>query len=1280
MAVANPLLSLLQDCVVRVDVEGEFRGSGFFVAPGEVLTCAHVVPDGGTVVVAGKSGELTAEVVERVPSLPDDSPDRRFPALPDVALLRLTEPPPSHPCVHLDHEHPAAGASFDRLYLYGFTAGEHAEDAVSSSPAQVEYKGLLEEAGQPLFKLGGDQIRRGYSGSPLLNLRTGSVCAVVESSRDPEGERGGFGVPVSLIVDELPGLLGRNMAHHATDSTWQRAVEAEREQEERRRGGDDLNLLAPLIDLEWTPDYPPSELLRARYGVVGLQGREQPERELGCWRDSDRRFDIAVISGAGGYGKTRLALEHCARAQQDGWTAGLFAHDLSANTDTALDRLTAWPGRLLVAIDYAETRPALVSSLILRLSRRQGGPPARLILICRQAQAAAEQEGLFAIGDGRDEILRALRRAETIRLDQQPIDSQRLFEAGLEAFAERLGEGGSMASAPALEAGHFERPLFVLAAALLVAQDPGVDVDAMGREQLMLELLDHHEAQYWERSKEGLGPDFDLPLQGRAVAVATVLGADTEAEALALAATVAGLEEAGIEPRAVARWLSRLYGEGRLDRPPAIAPLEPDMLGEALVIREYTANPDLLSASLDAATDSQLVRALTVLTRAAASSDGLAETFRRALDERLPGLLERAAAADVELVTSLDLTINAVRPVLGAASVPRGGPERLVLGPLMPSVHRLAIAYHRYLAQQDRAKNLGDLAYSLNHLAIALHEVRRDEEALAPIEEAVDYLRELAAEDRERYLPGLNMALDHRAIVLNEIGRGEEGLKAFEEAVEQSRELVAEDRAEHLAGLASALNNFAHSLGEMGRDEAALEAIEESVGHFRELVERDRASYLPDLSKALNILALRLQVMGRGEDSLKAIREAVANYRELAEGDRARYLGDLAMSLSGLALRLENAGRTEDGLQPSEEAVAHYRELVAGDRERYLRDLAGALGDLMKLLYVLGRPEEALEKAEEVVDYYRELAANAPQYLPGLADALSNLSVMLENVGRPQDAVETMEETVAHYRELVKRDRARYLADLAEALNIACRRFENAGQGEAALAAVREAVEHREELVERDRVRYLPDLAKTMITLCDCLESAGQLEASLAAGEEAVKIYRELVESNAPRHLPGLAMALNNVTTVMGDLERHDKARETVEEAVKIYRELVQDNAAYMPSLTTALNNLAAALSTLQREDQARELIKGAIAEYGETPGSEGLLLSEAIWQLRNGDLRATVKASWEALDRATKTRNRQVAINVLAFLRQVRTREAAAFDEIWAQEVGRSVPPWISD
>src|ERR1039457_7430879 len=39
----EPLVAHLNECVVRVDCDGAFKGTGFFVGPGLVLTCAHSV-------------------------------------------------------------------------------------------------------------------------------------------------------------------------------------------------------------------------------------------------------------------------------------------------------------------------------------------------------------------------------------------------------------------------------------------------------------------------------------------------------------------------------------------------------------------------------------------------------------------------------------------------------------------------------------------------------------------------------------------------------------------------------------------------------------------------------------------------------------------------------------------------------------------------------------------------------------------------------------------------------------------------------------------------------------------------------------------------------------------------------------------------------------------------------------------------------------------------------------------------------------------------------------
>src|SRR4051812_48980279 len=88
-------------------------GSGFFVAPGLVVTCAHVVPPGpGARHVVRIGGEqVDAEVLVREP---DNAVEEVY-SVPDVALLR-TRPVPDQPCVPLGVGVPPAGR---RLYAYG---------------------------------------------------------------------------------------------------------------------------------------------------------------------------------------------------------------------------------------------------------------------------------------------------------------------------------------------------------------------------------------------------------------------------------------------------------------------------------------------------------------------------------------------------------------------------------------------------------------------------------------------------------------------------------------------------------------------------------------------------------------------------------------------------------------------------------------------------------------------------------------------------------------------------------------------------------------------------------------------------------------------------------------------------------------------------------------------------------------------------------------------------------------------------------------------------------
>ncbi len=230
MAEENPLISLLGQCVVRIDRGEEFSGSGFFVAPGEVLTCAHVV-EGETLTVSRDDWVSPVEVVASAPPLVAGSLPAGFP-FPDIALLRVPDAPDGHPCVLLSTEMPAAGADADVFMLSGFSLLATHRRGVEQAATRVVFEGTVGEAA--VLKLREGQIPSGFSGCPALNTRTSSVCGVVDSTRDKKSDLGGFAIPISVVAEEFEGLIERNRATHEAGG-WERAEE---EEGRRRRGAE----------------------------------------------------------------------------------------------------------------------------------------------------------------------------------------------------------------------------------------------------------------------------------------------------------------------------------------------------------------------------------------------------------------------------------------------------------------------------------------------------------------------------------------------------------------------------------------------------------------------------------------------------------------------------------------------------------------------------------------------------------------------------------------------------------------------------------------------------------------------------------------------------------------------------------------------------------------------------------------------------------------------------------------------------------------------------------
>src|ERR1035438_7060611 len=159
------------------------------------------------------------------------------------------------------------------------------------------------------------------------------------------------------------------------------------------------------------------------------------------------------VTGGGGFGKTRLAVEACREAEARGWTAGLLN---PAASGARLEALAQWPGRLLIAVDYAETLPGLVGQLAEEITARAPRAPVRVLLLVRRRASRADLLRLF--NDQREEQLDALlRRAPVSRLDEDEseVDRLELFRQAVDDFSRLPGAPpAAQASRPRLQAAH----------------------------------------------------------------------------------------------------------------------------------------------------------------------------------------------------------------------------------------------------------------------------------------------------------------------------------------------------------------------------------------------------------------------------------------------------------------------------------------------------------------------------------------------------------------------------------------------------------------------------------------------------------------------------------------------------------------------------------------------------------------------------------------------------------------------------------------------------------
>ena len=82
---------------------------------------------------------------------------------------------------------------------------------------------------------------------------------------------------------------------------------------------------------------------------------------------------MAVVTGVGGSGKTRLAAELCSKLEKTGWVAG-FVPKTTELSEAELIWLTRVESHLLLVLDYAEESHKEELTRLLRRLRERGAP------------------------------------------------------------------------------------------------------------------------------------------------------------------------------------------------------------------------------------------------------------------------------------------------------------------------------------------------------------------------------------------------------------------------------------------------------------------------------------------------------------------------------------------------------------------------------------------------------------------------------------------------------------------------------------------------------------------------------------------------------------------------------------------------------------------------------------------------------------------------------------------------------------------------------------------
>jgi tetratricopeptide (TPR) repeat protein len=1083
----------------------------------------------------------------------EDSPDP-YP-YPDTALLDVDID--DHPWVDCENAEPTLYPEPDRLHCVGWT-GAFSRDQPRLIPIALRYEGSFADSDGEFdwrLQLREGQISTGMSGSPVLNQRTGRVCAMTTRTRDAHTDMGGWAVPIARHLADFAAVQGRIPG--PTYDRWRHYRDAELFQ----RFAD---VLRPAYrPMPTRSDLPPSLLLRTQYAIVPFLGRREEINNLIGWCESSEQSVVQLLVGPAGAGKTRLAAQLCAEMSLRSWTAGFLNQGCKPES---FDRMRETGSPLLAVLDYGDAWSDLEQFLIRLAAPAETAPPTRILLLARHSGS-----WWYRLRTTNPHV--TMHTTDVAAATVSPEDLRAAYCDAAEAFRQHLGAAplDSRDPIPPLQG----QPILVVHMAALLRIDAHVggswtrrDFTEQSPTSVIVASVLEHEEGYWQRSVTAAGMQIADVVLRRVIALAGLFGWKDEAELAQLLTAVPDLTDASFERRhALARWIMAFYP---VQEPRQETILQPDLLLEQLVALALVDCPQLLTP-LSAVSPERADRAFTIIDRACREHNPLRWMLEKAvradlarlgpmilrIGERSEGPLRDeftravlAAKADLPTLEYLleripadsvllqDVAVTIGRRVVAMARI--DGDTMLVAATLERLAGRLAGAGRKdkaadvsvealdlimLEAQGNETSNAGPLIAQSLATARRLRAADRTVESLAVLQRASGLARQSELVGPGLYLPQHAIVLANLTTTYKTLGRGADVAASAQSEWDLLKTLGNVGDAETQARLAGQMQSRASALQHYIPLGDILTAVSQAHDIRMAIA---ASSYEPLVAKmqAWRSLAEAYHTLHCNEEALAAGERAENACRQLATMDPENYGEDLAQILS---FRANHVNRDSD------QAISLLRELVTVRQaicsRRPSREnshaLSRALISFGHNLSARGCTMESIDVTHEGVEIAEKLAE---QYegseLLRLGRALDALTACFMKAHMPDRAVISTSERVSIYRRLAVIDFDRYGRNLVTALTASMSVFQAAGRKLQVRTTAQEVIKISRRIHVRAEHSDV-DSTKVFANVGLALVKAGMYDDAVSVLGEVVSLRRERARSGVVgEHAPGLIRAL----------------------------------------------------------------------------------------------------------------------------------------------------------